>query len=38
MTTARFITYICYSLTRPEGISPARWSGMLTWARTHGHL
>jgi hypothetical protein len=38
MTTTRFITYICYSITCPEGITPARWSGMLTWARTNGYL
>ena len=38
MTTTRFITYICYSITCPEGITPARWSGMLAWARTNGFL
>ena len=38
MTTTRFINYICYSITCPDGITPARWGGMLTWARTNGFL
>jgi len=38
MTTTRFISYICYSITCPEGITPERWSGMLTWARTNGYI
>ena len=38
MTTTRFISYICYSITCPEGITPARWGGMLAWARNNGYL
>jgi len=38
MTTSRFINYIRYSTTCPTGITPARWRGMLKWARTHGLL
>ena len=38
MTIARFTTYIRYSTACPDGITPARWGGMLKWARTHGLL
>ena len=38
MTIARFTNYIRYSTACPDGITPERWGGMLTWARTHGYL
>jgi len=38
MTVARFTNYIRYSTTCPTGITPARWRGMLKWARTNGYL
>ena len=38
MTIARFTNYIRYSTACPDGITPARWGGMLKWARTHGLL
>jgi len=38
MTIARFTNYIRYSTTCPDGITTARWQGMLTWARTNGYL
>ena len=37
-TVARFTNYIRYSTTCPTGITPARWRGMLKWARTNGYL
>ena len=36
MTLAKFITYIQYSVVCPDRIHPARWSGMIKYAKKHG--
>lgn len=31
MSIQRFLSYIQYSRACPDGISPARWRGMVRW-------
>lgn len=34
MSLRSFITYVCYSRVKPDGINATRWVGMLKWYDT----
>ena len=38
MTLTQFINYISYSTIRPDRIHPARWNGMIKYAKKHGYI
>ncbi len=38
MTLAKFITYIQYSVVCPDRIHPARWNGMIKYAKKNGFI